>query len=255
MNFVLHCVDTVTSTNLSLKGQREQGAKLGTALLARTQTAGKGRGDHVWSSPPGGVYLSVLLAPRPQRPPTDLSILSGVAMSQAVRECIGDEFEVGIKWPNDCLLNQKKVGGILCEVVPGDAEGVCVVGMGVNVDLTLEELKPFNENPFSATSMKLQNPSGQFVVRQVAEVLLKKLSQLYAAYLKEGFGPVQLLWERNCAFIGKKVEITATTGSSSAPKVVGVFLGLDEQGAMVVAVGSRGERRKFVSGEVTCYWP
>lgn len=250
----IHQFESVASTNQSLKELCQQGAKLGTAVIATSQTAGRGRGDHVWSSPVGGVYVSALIAPRDPKRITDLSIVAGVAMAQAVRDVLPKAVEVGLKWPNDCLLNGKKVGGILCEAVPDDPTGLSVVGMGINVNITQEQLQPFLANPFSATSFLLDCPGNDFQVARVADILLRKLENIYLSYLQHGFQNVQYLWERNCALIGKKVEMTLSDKPGAVTKVTGVFLGLDEQGAMVLAVGPQGERQRFVSGELSCYW-
>ncbi len=250
----IHRVETIESTNSALKELFHQGAKAGTVIIAEQQTAGRGRGDHVWASPLGGVYLSVLLTPADPRRPTELSLLAGVAMAQAVRDTLPKAVEVGLKWPNDCLLNWRKVGGILCEAIPEDPAGTCIVGMGVNVNLNEEHLKPFLANPFSATSFMLECPGGDFKVSRVADILLRKLENCYIAYKQRGFQSIQYLWERNCALVGKKVEITVSNQAGPAGKAVGIFLGIDDQGALVLATGQQGERRRFVSGELTCCW-
>jgi BirA family biotin operon repressor/biotin-[acetyl-CoA-carboxylase] ligase len=245
-------VATIESTNQAIKGLYKQGARLGTVLIAEEQTAGRGRGENKWASPKGGVYLSALLSPRDVKHITDLSILAGVAMVQAVREPLPKALEVGVKWPNDCLINWKKVGGILCEAIPDDPAGLCVVGIGINVNITPEQIAPFAARPFGATSFAVECPGGEFSVEQMANILLRKLENLYLSYKQGGFDNIRYLWERNCALVGKKVEITEKAGPDG--KVVGTFLGLDDQGAMILAVGSEGERRRVVSGELTCYW-
>ncbi len=250
-----HRFDSTPSTNQTLKELILGGAKAGTVVVADVQTAGRGRGSHTWASPRGGVYLSAALPAREPKRVTDLSIVAGVALAQAVRDCLPKAVQVGLKWPNDCLLNGKKVGGVLCETVASDGSGLCVVGIGVNVNLAAKDLAPFLTNPFSATSFLMECPGSEFQVNRISEILLRKLENIYLSYLQQGFTSVQYLWERNCTFIGKKVEITLSTLPEAPSKVEGVFLGIDEQGALVLAVGAQGERRRYVSGEVTCFWP
>jgi BirA family transcriptional regulator, biotin operon repressor / biotin---[acetyl-CoA-carboxylase] ligase len=251
----IHHVETCDSTNQVLKELVPRGAKAGTVVVSAVQTSGRGRGNHVWASPKGGVYFSALLPARDPKRLSDLSIVAGVAVAQAVRDCLPKAVEVGLKWPNDCLLNGKKVGGILCEAIPEDRHGMCVVGIGINVNIGAELLQPYVSNPFSATSFLMECPGGDFKVERVVQIVLKKLENVYLSYLQHGFQGVQYLWERNCAFIGKKVQVTVSEKPEATSKVEGVFLGLDELGAMVLAIGSQGERRRFVSGEVTCFWP
>lgn len=250
----IHRVETIESTNQALKELYQQGGKAGTVVIAETQTKGRGRGDHVWHSPKGGVYLSALLAPSDPRRATDLSLVAGVAVAQAVRDLLPKAVEVGLKWPNDCLLNWKKVGGVLCEQIAEDQSGLCVVGIGINVNINPEQLQPFLANPFSATSFLIECPGGDFKVSRVADIVLRKLENIYTSYRQRGFQSIQYLWERNCALVGKKVEITVSDKPAPNNKAVGVFLGIDDQGAMVLATGQKGERRRFVSGELTCYW-
>ncbi len=244
-------VGTIESTNSAIKGLYKQGARLGTVLVAEEQTAGRGRGDHTWASPKGGVYLSALLAPRDIKHLTDLSILAGVAMVQAVREPLPKALDVSVKWPNDCLINWKKVGGILCEAIPDDPTGLCIVGMGINVNMNEAQLAPFAQRPFGATSIQLECAGGEFKVDQIVDFTLRKLENLYLSYRQNGFDSIRYLWERNCALVGKKVEIVENAGPEG--KTVGTFLGLDDQGALILAVGSQGERRRFVSGEITSF--
>lgn len=250
----IHRVETIESTNAALKELYQQGAKIGTVIVAETQTDGRGRGDHKWASPKGGVYLSALLTPIEPKRLTDLPIVAGVGIVQAVREYLPKSLEVGVKWPNDCLLNWKKVGGILCEAIPGDPHGAAVVGIGINVNLTPEQLEPFVSKAFSATSMLVECPGAEFRVERVVDIVLRKLENVYQSYLQMGFASVQYLWERNCALVGKKVEITVSETPGTDAKAVGTFLGIDDQGAMILALGPGGERRRFVSGELTCFW-
>lgn len=244
-------VESVDSTNLEIRRlYKKRQAEQGTVLITTLQTAGRGRGENRWHSPRGGLYLSLLLAPIQFKRVTDLSLLAGVALAQTVRTLLPKAVEVGLKWPNDCLLNWKKVGGILCEVLPDSPEGLCVVGMGINVNTPVAELQPFLTRPFSATSFMEECPDSIFALDKVAELLLAKMDTLYSAYQANGFKPIQQLWERNCALVGKRVEVSLSPGN----KVQGTCLGIDEQGALLVTAAEPGERRRIVSGELICYW-
>ncbi|MBY0370029.1 biotin--[acetyl-CoA-carboxylase] ligase [bacterium] len=244
-------VESVDSTNVELRRLHKKGqAGQGTVLIAGAQTAGRGRGENRWHSPRGGLFFSVLLTPLQAKRATDLSLLAGVAVAQTVRNLLPKAVDVGLKWPNDCLLNWKKVGGILCEVIPESKEGLCVVGVGINVNTPAAELQPFLRRPFSATSFMEECPDSLFAVDKVAEALIFKFDALYNIYLENGFKPIQQLWERNCALVGKKVEIAVSAES----KIQGTCLGIDEFGALLLTAAEPGERRRIVSGELTCYW-
>ncbi len=120
--------DTTPSTNDVLRAMAQGGACDGTVVVARHQTAGRGRLGRTWASPPGGAYFSLLLRPmlEADRYPL-LTLLAGSAVCEALR-ALG--VSAALKWPNDVLVCERKVGGILCEVV----DGALIVGIGVNLN-------------------------------------------------------------------------------------------------------------------------
>lgn len=250
----------VESTNLTAREAAKSGASEGTVVVARSQSRGRGRGERTWHSPPGGLYLSALLYPTDVKFITDLSLLAGTALAQAVKEMLPKSFNVGVKWPNDCLLNWKKVGGILCEAGGEDIFGLCIVGIGLNINLRPEDLAPFQANPFSATSIMVELGGQEFALDAAESMLISKLFSLYRAYHESGREAIRYLWEKNCRMIGKKVELREggwrkeESGKVSEEGAVGTFLGIDENGGIVLA-NAKGERRSYYSGEITCYWP
>ena len=127
----LHEKDETTSTNDDAKALAERGAPMGDAVLARSQTRGRGRASRSFLSPEGGLYLSVVL--RPRRPPDEWSLVPLMAGAVVARELRRDGFDARLKWPNDVLLGAEKVGGILVESRWGDSP-FAVVGIGLNVD-------------------------------------------------------------------------------------------------------------------------
>lgn len=254
--------EAVSSTNSILKDLALSGAEEGTVVIATRQTAGRGRGNRVWHSPPGGLYFSTLLFASDARHTTDLPILAGTALTQAVKEFLPKSVEVTVKWPNDCLVNWKKCAGILSEVVSTQGTGACVVGIGVNVNTSAGDLEQFKGNPFGATSFLVEAGGGEFELERVFQLISTKLFSLYRLYQEQGFQPIQYLWEKNCHFIGKRIELRESGWREQTPKpqggeigvTTGTVMGIDESGALVLS-NSRGERRSYVSGEITCFWP
>ena len=256
--------DSLTSTNAYAREIALKGGNLeGTVIVAKTQTAGRGRGSHIWHSPNGGLYFSILLYAKDRRRTTDLSILAGIAVAQAVKEVLPKSLDISVKWPNDCLVGWKKIAGILCESLGEKAGDICVVGVGINVNVERKELVSFEKNPFGVTSFKMENPGGSYDLNEVLQMTLSKLLNLYALYHDKGFQPIQFLWEKNCHFIGKKIELRESGWREEDIKTnvkepmgitVGTVLGIDEDGALVLS-NARGERRRYVSGEMTCFWP
>jgi len=144
--FYIHNFDRLDSTNIKLWQLIENGALSGTVVTAKEQTAGKGRRGRQWQSPSGGLYLSVFLAPNCAS--TDLGQLT-LCSAWGIASALRDRgIPVGIKWPNDLVLRERKLGGILIET-RGQKEIVdrAVIGIGINwrnptpeVGINLEEL-------------------------------------------------------------------------------------------------------------------
>lgn len=249
--------DSVDSTNSLLKELAQKGANEGTVVVATTQHAGRGRGGRIWHSPEGGLYFSLLLKSYPNRRPTDMALLAGAVMAQTVKHFCPQPCLVGVKWPNDCLLEGKKVGGVLCEAIDHGDSAALIIGVGININTPLSELEPFMGRPFGATSLREGCGGKCFELESILERFLKVFFEHYPKYLEEGFLFLQTLWERECLFIGKNVELrnTGTTEESkdNVGGVRGTFLGIDEQGAIVLS-DSCGNRRSYVTGEMTCCW-
>ncbi len=122
----------VPSTMDALHELAEQGAPAGTAVVASVQTAGRGSRGRAWASPPGGLWLSLLVRPAPARLEL-VSLRAGLAVAEAL-ERLGVGGRIGIKWPNDLMLGDRKTGGLLCEARwHGAAPAWIVIGLGLNV--------------------------------------------------------------------------------------------------------------------------
>ena len=127
----------ITSTNEVAKELASRGAEEGTVVLAETQTQGKGRLGRRWLSPKGGVWFSVILRPRiSAKYSYQLTFMTAVAVAKTIRKLF--KLNAEIKWPNDVLVNERKVCGILTETsTRGDAIDFAVVGIGVNANVDL----------------------------------------------------------------------------------------------------------------------
>jgi BirA family biotin operon repressor/biotin-[acetyl-CoA-carboxylase] ligase len=129
----IHHFEQVSSTMDLLHGLALEGAETGTAVVAGEQTGGRGSRGRAWHSPPGGLWLSVLLRPREEGPVELLSLRVGMAVAQTLDD-LRLSRPVLLKWPNDLMLAERKVGGILCEARWHGADlGWVVVGLGLNV--------------------------------------------------------------------------------------------------------------------------
>ena len=196
------CVD---STNLFLRRMADSAAD-GTAVVAAVQTAGRGRLGRSFLSQEGGLYLSVLLRPEaaPERLPT-LTPVAAVAVCRAVETVCG--VRGGIKWPNDVLLEGKKICGILVESVLGGERPCVIVGIGVNANTPSfpEELRPIAGSIAAVTGQRVD-------LRALAAELLREFDALYAAWLPDGGRSVIAEYRRLCLNVGREALVGARRG-------------------------------------------
>ena len=168
--------EQVTSTNSVLKELAIEGAAEGSVLIALRQTGGRGRMGRSFLSPPGGIYLSMLLSPRCS-PEASLSLTpcAAVAVQRAIARL--SDVQADIKWPNDLLVESKKVCGILCESVFYQGQQKLIVGVGLNVNTPPEaftgELSAIAGSLFSVTGKKISS-------QKAAEALIEELDRMYA---------------------------------------------------------------------------
>jgi birA, biotin-[acetyl-CoA-carboxylase] ligase region len=132
MNFTVRYFDSIDSTNTAALKQARTGADEGLCIVARQQTAGRGRQGRVWTSPPdAGLYLSIVLRPTPEAQQLPLITL---ASAVAVFDTLGQlDIDADIKWPNDILVDEKKICGILAETTETERGFAVVVGIGINL--------------------------------------------------------------------------------------------------------------------------
>lgn len=219
-----------------------EGAEDGAVIIAEEQTGGRGRQGKSFHSPAGkGIWMSLILRPQiPLQFTPQLTLLSAVALCRAMKRM--SEVDLGIKWPNDILYEDKKVCGILIESSAEDERLVHVIA-GVGISVNLEEHDYPEELRSKVTSLKIA--SGKEIDRAslVAECLFE-LEQLYKLYVEQGFAPIRTLWEAQSVTIGRSLSVTTPNGIVS-----GVAQGLDDSGALIV-LGEDGCYRKIFSGDV-----
>jgi BirA family biotin operon repressor/biotin-[acetyl-CoA-carboxylase] ligase len=232
----------VGSTNLLGLRLAETGAEEGTLVVADEQTKGKGRMGRSWYSPPRlGLWMSLIL--RPDIPPfkaPGLSICAGLALAQAMKQLMG--IEAKIKWPNDCLIDGKKVGGILLELSAElDRINFVIVGIGVNVNHSAKDF-PKNLAP-NATSIKIE--LGKEISRLSLLIsFLEKFENIYLDFKKNGLSPHREMIKSFSSLLGKKVTV-----KFGKEKIEGTAENIDDNGSLVIKT-KKGEK-VVRAGEVT----
>lgn len=230
-----HVLDRVDSTNA--EAMRLAPGLSGPAwIMARRQTAGRGRRGRAWSDPPGNFAASLVL--RPEGGPADaarLSFVAALAVHDALRQLCGPQLNVALKWPNDVLLNGGKLAGILLESVgAGSMVQALVIGIGVNLAAAPD---PGTVEPGATRPVSLQGETGLAIgADDFLSVLAVAFDDWHRQMRDFGFGPIRTAWLARAAMLGE--TITARTGTV---ETTGRFEGIDETGALILS-GPRGRQ-------------
>ncbi len=240
----LYTYDEVDSTNVIAKKLANEGKPEGTAVVAEFQRAGKGRLGRKWVSPKGsGIWLSLIL--RPPMLPTNapqLSFVIAVGMVRALKNTTG--LDIKTKWPNDILIDRKKVAGILTEI-SAEMERInyIVVGIGVNVNQRVEDFPiEFRDK---SISLRLAN-QGQSLSRvKILQGILEEMERVYNNYLEEGFEPILEEWKNNSITIGEEVQVIM-----GEERFNGVAIDIDKDGSLLVKKDN-GEVERIIAGDVS----
>lgn len=233
--------DRVDSTNRIALEMASQGLPGGIVILAEAQEKGKGRLGREWFSPEGmNLYFSLLL--RPYQPARDFplySLATSVALIEAIQRTTG--LAVQIKWPNDVVLEDKKLAGILLESeVRGEQSPSLVVGVGVNVNIGLTDFPP--ELQKSATSLRIA--LGRPVDR--ANLLIELFNQLVEQYrLVDDKALLIQAVRQHCQTLGRRVRV-----QTARQEFEGWAEDLQEDGALLIRMGD-GNQRRILVGDVT----
>lgn len=226
----------LASTNTHLLERAREGCAEGLAVLAGRQSAGRGRGGRRWCSPPGNLHLSVLLRPPlPLARCASLALVAGLAARDGLLRFAPD-LSVRLKWPNDLMLGDAKLGGLLLEAAGADrGEEGLVLGLGVNLSRAPADL----DRPAAALAdMGLALPP-----EPAAEAFLDNLFLRYRRWLEEGFRGQREEWLR--ASVGVGARVAFRTGAET---VAGTMVGVDEEGALLLEAD--GRLRRFLAGEL-----
>jgi len=225
----IHDLDEVGSTNAVAADLAREGAPEGTVVLARCQTSGKGRSGRSWSSPEGGLYLSVILRPDVALSQvTVLPILASLAVSKAISTSTG--MVSSVKWPNDVLIGTRKVCGILSEsTIMGERIEFLILGIGLNVNTLPDDLPPGSV----ATSLRTEL-GRQVDIGEVARDLMYMLDMLYSRFLDGQSEAILAEWTDRSSTIGSDVVVNTSHGN-----VEGKAMGLDGSGALILKQGPR----------------
>ena len=235
--------DEVTSTNALLKDMAAEGADEGRALIAKKQTAGRGRLGRNFFSPKNGIYLSILLKPDMDfREAMLLTTIAAVAVVEAVREVTGKD--TGIKWVNDVYLEGKKICGILTEAVTDVENGklsYVVVGIGVNITKPSDENFPEELRDIAGFIYDGEEPPKGIMSKLTASII-KNYFKYYEKLPEHSF---MESYKQHQILLNKKIFVITSESSKNA-RVKGV----DDDARLLVEYED-GKEEALFTGEVS----
>lgn len=238
----IYYYQSLGSTNTVAKSLAEEGAVEGSLIIAEEQESGRGRCGRRWVSPKGvNILASIILRPNilPHQTP-QLAILGAVSVADSVRKMTGMEAE--LRWPNEILLNNKRVGGILTEFSAElDRVDFVILGIGINVNFDLSE---FPELAGEATSLWMETRIKVSRI-ELLQILLEQIENNYTLLTGGKFHRLWQRWHILCWGIGKWVQVASVGGKQS-----GILKGMDDSGCLIIARVD-GERRIAMSGDVS----
>ena len=238
----LHYFSRIGSTNSHARELAESGAAEGEFVVAESQSDGRGRLRRRWESPPFvNLYLSLILRPRlPPRHAPQITLAAAVSLAETVSAFLPKA--PAIKWPNDILIDGKKVAGILTEAAC-DAQRVeyVILGIGLNVNYRRADMP--EELRDRATS--LADAIGKTVSREsVLTRLIHDLDRCYGELEQIGFEVLRPRWQAHFSLRGQMVRV-----EHNGQSIVGRALDIDPEGGLIVE-DDRGQRRTIVAGDV-----
>jgi BirA family biotin operon repressor/biotin-[acetyl-CoA-carboxylase] ligase len=236
----LLCYDSIGSTNEEARLRARDGSEEGTLVWALEQTAGRGRRGRAWNSPRGNLYLSLILRPDcPVDVAAQLGFVTALAVGAALRSIMPRIERLAYKWPNDVLIDGRKIAGVLLEseTVGSEKLSFLVVGVGVNL---------------AASPRGTEFPATSITEEGLAEIMPEVMLEKFAAHFRswntrwraEGFAPVRAAWLASAAILrGEPIRVRLESHA-----LYGHFLDIDHEGNLLLDCA--GECRRIAAGEV-----
>ncbi len=238
----IYYYQSIDSTSSLAKRLAQEGAPEGSLVIAEEQFGGRGRRGRRWISPKGASILATVIL-RPDILPHEvprLTILGALSIADSIRQVTGMESE--LRWPNEVLLNNKRVGGILTEF---DAEldkvNSAMIGMGINVNFDPAE---FPELANETTSLSVE-VGGKVSRVELLQVLLEQIEDNYNLLRGGNFHQIVGRWNSHCWGLGKRVQVI-----SGDTRKIGILRGTDDSGCLVMTTEG-GEARIAMSGDIS----
>ena len=217
-DYTIRHFESIGSTNDELRRLAAEGAPSGTVIHADEQITGRGRMARKWFSPPGNLYVSILVRTgMPSARTPELAFVTSVAVAETVRSLVPPRVPIRLKWPNDVLVNDAKISGVLLE----QADDAVIIGIGLNILLA-----PAVDGYLTTT---IAAQGGIATVDGARDILLDRFRRYITLWAADGFAPIRAAWLGLAHEVGSELRVSRLSGM-----VVGRFAGLDLDGALLL---------------------
>jgi len=241
----IYYFDTINSTQNFAIELASRPQENGTIVIAEKQTQGRGRVGRKWTSPSGGIWLSVILRPEFEISTSTLfPMMSSLALAIAIEKVLGSRPK--LKWPNDLTVNNKKVAGILVDasVESGKTEYI-IIGVGINFKINVQEVEKTIKNTGNYYGVAtLVNKNNKTNPAKLVQAFLFELERLYSLFLDGNSEYIIKQWTKRSSTIGKVISVALSTGP-----IQGKAIKIDSDGALVIS--SKGKNRRVIVGDVS----
>ena len=239
-SFQLFSYDNVDSTNEEAKRLAKKGIPDGAIVWAKEQSSGIGRRGRKWVSAKGNLFFSILLRPNCSVPEAmQLSFVTSLSIMEIIDDVLPESVNVNCKWPNDILVENRKISGILLESQSkpkGDIDWI-VIGVGLNIKSFPKDLE------FPATALIREGAKDYMCAGIMLELFSHHFLSIYKTWEKFGFETIRIAWLSRVAWLGKKISVRLEQET-----LKGEFKNLDKDGALILL--QNGVERRITAGDV-----
>jgi len=206
-------------------------------IIADRQKKGKGRFDRKWTSSFGGLYMTLVLKEKNLNKVKYLTFIASLSAVNAIKKLT--KISAKIKWPNDVLVKDKKICGILTETI-SNKENYALVGIGLNVN----QLK-FPKNISNKTTSLVIEKNKSYDTIKISKLIIKEFEKHYGYYSKKNYNKIIDIWKNNSHTLGKKIKVKTLNGN-----YIGKAINVDKDCNLILKT-TNGKTKKIVEGDIT----
>ncbi|MBN4048987.1 biotin--[acetyl-CoA-carboxylase] ligase [archaeon AH-315-M20] len=235
MMFKFYRFKTLDSTNNKAKEFANK-ELYNLVVIAEKQTKGKGRFKRKWSSDLGGLYMTIVLRVKNIDKIKYLTFIAAISVARTINKLA--KLNSKVKWPNDVLVDEKKICGILTETISGK-ENYALVGIGVNVNQ-----QKFPKNIINKSISLFLRINKKFNIEKISKLIIKEFNNLYQYYKNENYKKILEIWKKNSHTLGKEVKAKTLSGTFA-----GKAVGVDKNCNLILRL-KNGKIKKIIEGDI-----